>query len=213
MINKWLLQENCAIRKVNRILNRYNYGDIQLRITPFSSGWDKAPAKIYGLADVCSLQLYANVHAAYKCAWLTLSRAGVCIVSAQLCEITARGLQSWFRPSGHSLVWDPAVFPWPTCPLWRLPTGHQRSAAWSPSCWPRCSGTAPSPRQINPVWREKEWDGDLSCSSGCHSLSLLLCWLTTATSYNIPSEFKRRVQGQYELGFISHKTTLAVRFL
>lgn len=154
---------------------------------------------------------------AYKWASLGFSRAGVCIVSAPLCEITARGLQSWSRPSGHSLVWDPAVFPWPTYPSWRLPPGHRRSAAWSPSCWPRCSDTAPSPRQTNPAQREKEQDGDLSSSSGCHCLSLLLRWWITAASFNIPSEFKRPIQGQYELCFTSsgipHKTTLVVHFL
>lgn len=63
-------------------------------------------------------------------------------------------LQSWSHRSGHCLVSVPAVSPPPTCPWWTPPRGRPRSAAWTPSCWRRCSDTAPDLVQTSPArWR------------------------------------------------------------
>lgn len=55
-------------------------------------------------------------------------------------------------PSSRSRLWrEPAVAPWPTSPPPRPPEGCLCWAAWTPSCWPHCSGTAPGRGRTGPV--------------------------------------------------------------
>lgn len=46
---------------------------------------------------------------------------------------------------------EPAAAPWPTSPPPRPPEDCLCWAAWSPSCWPHCSGTAQGRGRTGPV--------------------------------------------------------------